>query len=104
VSASQHRTLSAEQWQREQAQAPTFDEGETLLVCSRTDTERLRVARKTFKGHTYFDIRVEFRPEGEERWFGTKKGVTIKPRELADVARALEKAANALADGGRHAR
>lgn len=75
-----------------------FDEGETLLVSDRNATERLRIALKSYKGRSYVDARIEFKPHGETRWLGTKKGFSIRMRELADVAAALNKALERIAE------
>lgn len=69
--------------------APT-DEGEKLATIDRGPGKQLRIRAKVFNEHPYIDIRVWDRRDENSAWWPTKKGVSIKPRELADVIAALK--------------
>jgi hypothetical protein len=62
-----------------------------LASLERSPTEKLVVTWALFEGHRYLSLRVFFRaPDG--RWLPTKKGCSVKLRELWDVSDALTKA------------
>ena len=59
----------------------------------RGETERLRLARRTYQGRPYIDLRVEWRaPDGS--WRPSRKGLSLRARELAELAGALDRAAD----------
>lgn len=63
-----------------------------LLTVPRKDgTEELRVALKSYRGHPFVDVRAWYvdRDSGEWR---PGKGATIKIREIAQLASALDEA------------
>jgi hypothetical protein len=62
-----------------------------LAVFERREGERLVVSWRQYEGHHFVDLRVQFRAE-DGRWLPTKKGVTIKLRELHNVHDALTQA------------
>ena len=70
-----------------------------LATFERGPTERLAVLFSEYEGHHFVDVRVQFRT-GDGRWLPTKKGVTIKMREVFNVADAFAKACE-LAKGVR---
>jgi hypothetical protein len=53
--------------------------------------ERIRVARKEYKGHEFIDVRVFYEEGGE--WKPTKKGITIAPERTNELIALLKKAA-----------
>jgi len=56
----------------------------------------LRIRGRTYKGHRFLDIREWSKNETTAEWWPTKgRGISIKPRELADLAKAVD-AARAL--------
>jgi hypothetical protein len=67
------------------AQAPTV-----LADLQRSQTERLRVELGTYEGHPYVGIRV-WTLIGDA-WVPTKKGCTVRLREIDKVIEALEQA------------
>lgn len=90
------------------AQAPE-DRGKRLATVPRSDNEELRVSWDSYEGRPFLSIRLWRRGEGG--WWPAKdKGITVRLRELADlaegVAAALELAeahqAARQQEGGRH--
>ena len=68
------------------------DDGEKLATISRGPGRELRIRWKSFKGLTYLDLREWSANPHSGVFWPTKKGVTVKRRELADVMKALEAA------------
>lgn len=62
-----------------------------IATFERGETERLCVALREYQGHHFIDVRVQFRAEDGE-WRPTKKGITIKMRELHLFSDAIGKA------------
>lgn len=62
----------------------------TIATFERGKGERFAVIWREFEGFHFLDLRVQFEKEGQ--WLPTKKGVTVKLRELFSVADALAKA------------
>lgn len=62
-----------------------------LVALDRSPTERLAVLWREYEGHHFVDLRVQFKAN-DGRWLPTKKGVTVKVREIWNVADALAKA------------
>ncbi len=92
-----HRSLPADEWLSEQREQPRtnpepYDPGETLWTAPRGEGQRVRLARKTFKGRTYLDLRVEYEPQ-PGTWAPTRKGLSLRSGELGALAAALEGAA-----------
>lgn len=73
-----------------QEQRDAFDEGQLLAAIPRGDREELRIAWAEYKGHPFLSIRL-WSVEGGKRK-PTAKGITIKVKELADVADAIGQA------------
>src|SRR5687767_9654187 len=72
---------------------PLSDDGLKLLTLSRGPNRELRVRWKTFKGHSYLDLREWSVNSYNGQWFPAKgKGITIKLRELEDVGAAIQAA------------
>jgi hypothetical protein len=90
-------TLRADIAEIEQREAP--DAGQVLLEIDRTKRgegpERLQVALKEYEGHQYLDLRIWWRKENGA-WLPSKRGITIRARELADVMRVLADAGRLL--------
>jgi hypothetical protein len=62
--------------------------------------DRLIVAVREYEGKRYVDLRVHFMAE-DGAFRPTKKGVTVRRRELEEVGKALQQAARVLGEGGR---
>lgn len=70
------------------AARPAVGEAHRLVTFPRTDTEELRVELASLDGHPFINLRIWFRtPAGQ--WLPTKKGVTVRLRELPELLRAL---------------
>lgn len=80
--------------------ADPYDPGEVLWQAARGQdgSERIRLSRKSYLGRTFLDLRIEWRV-ADGSWRPTKKGVSIRLGELADVKDALEKALDVMAKG-----
>jgi hypothetical protein len=62
-----------------------------LVVLERGKGERFAVLWREYEGFHFLDLRVQFQAE-DGRWLPTKKGVTVKLRELHNVADAFARA------------
>jgi hypothetical protein len=82
------------------------DDGELLLALDRAKpgeapTEQLRISIREFKGHRFVEARLFWMtPEGT--WAPSKKGLSIRSRELSDVLGALEEAQVKINGRGAH--
>jgi hypothetical protein len=61
-----------------------------IATFDRRDGERLAVLFREYEGFHFLDLRIQFEKNGT--WLPTKKGVTIKLRELSGVADAIAEA------------
>jgi hypothetical protein len=93
--SAQHGTRSSVQHGEDEpkpsSSTSNYDPGETLVVFSRGESERLRLARKVFHDREFLDLRIEWR-DAAGRWLPSKKGTSIKLREIDALAAALTKA------------
>jgi len=72
-----------------------YDPGQILWQAPRGESERLRLSRREYQGRPFLDLRIEYRDHGGA-WRPTKKGVSLRVHELADVQAALGRAVAAL--------
>jgi len=83
--------------QAEQTDAP--DAGDVLLELDRSKKgeapEKLRIAIKEYESHKYLDCRIWWRRQ-DGTWLPTKRGITVRGRELSDVMRVLAEAGKKL--------
>ncbi len=68
------------------------DEGKMLATVPRSDTERMQIAVKEFKGRSYLDMRIFYTTDEGETWLPTKKGVTCSPENLEILRDAIDEA------------
>lgn len=82
-----------------QAPRAPIDPGKILVACNRQDGTVLRVALKEYEGRPFLDLRVWNPGElGTGQLLPSKKGVSLKVRELPDVVEALMTAMQELQD------
>jgi len=62
--------------------------GERLATLPRGPSEELRVSLDTYEGRPYVSVRLWAAGQDGQMW-PTKKGTSVRVRELAEVARAL---------------
>lgn len=55
----------------------------------RSETEVIRVSTKEYKGVSYVDLRVYFKPEGAAEYLPTKKGITVRKDQIHELAKAV---------------
>ena len=84
-------TTTAPQSER---RGPPEDEGKPLATLDRGPNCQLRVRGKMFKGAAFVDVRVWEKNDRGDWWPTRGKGVTLKPRELRELASALATAAD----------
>ena len=60
-------------------------------VIQHKPNEQIRVGWKTFHNKKLLDIRVYWRPEHEDEYVPTKRGVTIREEELVAFLEALKR-------------
>jgi hypothetical protein len=65
-----------------------------LLELARGESDVLRITRRSYEGKPFTDARIYFRKDGE--LFPTRKGLSIRDRELPQVLAALQRVANKL--------
>jgi hypothetical protein len=71
------------------------EHGTQFLDLRKSDSERLRIQVKEYRGRTYIDLRTWYVAEdGEYR--PSSKGVTIKPTQVPEVVQGLLLAARAF--------
>lgn len=63
-------------------------EGERLATIPRGKTEELRLAWDEYEGHPYLGLRVWAKLD-EGKWIPTKKGLSIRLHELAELLEGL---------------
>jgi hypothetical protein len=64
--------------------------GMPMQVIDKTDSERIQIEMKSYKGKEYMDIRIFFKSD-EGEWLPTKKGVTVGLNKLNDFIEAFKK-------------
>jgi hypothetical protein len=64
-------------------------EPEIIADVKRSDSEVIRVSKKQFKGVSYLDLRVYFKPEGAEGYLPSKKGITVRKEQIHELAKAV---------------
>jgi hypothetical protein len=79
----------------------TTTEDVTLATFDRSsrekpDCEQLRIQVREYEGRHYVDIRAYYRPDAESEWRPTKKGITVRAKELDACIAALTKAKGLL--------
>ena len=60
-----------------------------MQAIQRNDKEQMRVQKKEYKGVSYIDIRVFFKPDNADEYIPTKKGITFNAELLPKVLMAL---------------
>ncbi len=66
-------------------------DGKELATTAWRPGERLRALWREFKGRPFLDIRVFWSSDGE-KWFPSKKGITVSPARLEDFQAVIAKA------------
>jgi hypothetical protein len=82
----------------DQPQTPPEPTGELLLSVPRGELEQLRVSLDSYEGHQFLSLRVWSKGQGDG-WWPTRKGVTVRTRELGQVLGAMGEAARLLGMG-----
>ncbi len=82
-------------------QGPPEDRGERLATLPRGQGEELRVSLDEYEGRPYISLRV-WSVASDGSWWPTKKGCSVRIREISEVARALMVARD-LIEGPRNA-
>ncbi|MCF7801857.1 MAG: transcriptional coactivator p15/PC4 family protein [Candidatus Marinimicrobia bacterium] len=66
-----------------------------IAELERSETEKLVIQAKEFKGRNYIDFRIYFLAD-EDQWRPTQKGVTVSPKVWPDFKQAVEEAETLL--------
>jgi len=77
---------------------PPQDLGHRLLTLPRGHDEELRLSLDAYEGRPFLNLRIWTRDADGRGWWPSKRGVTFKLRELADVAEALAAALDLMAE------
>ena len=77
---------------------PPQDLGHRLLTLPRGQDEELRLSLDAYEGRPFLNVRIWTRDTDGRGWWPSKRGVTFKLRELADVAEALAEALDLRAE------
>lgn len=62
-----------------------------IAELERTETEKLVIQSKDFKGHQYIDFRIYYLAD-EDQWRPTQKGVTVAPKLWEEFKKGVEEA------------
>jgi Transcriptional Coactivator p15 (PC4) len=81
--------------QAPESQAPPRNNGELLATIPRGQGEEMRVSIDQFEGRPYVSLRV-WAIGQDGNWWPTKKGCSVRTRELSEVAQALMRASDLL--------
>lgn len=57
---------------------------------TKNKAQEIRVTRRTWEGYELLDIRLWYRKVGEEGFYPSKKGLTIRAEQAADLIEAIE--------------
>ena len=71
---------------------PPRDTGERLATIPRGESDELRVAWASYEGRPYLSLRLWVRNARGEWWPDPKRGISVRVRELADFATAVDAA------------
>ena len=63
--------------------------GQRRATFARSDTEELRVELASYEGHPFVNLRIWFTGT-DGQWHPTKKGCTVRLREVPELVAALE--------------
>lgn len=74
------------------ARQPPQDEGRRLATLQRSDSEQVRLSWCEWNGRPFVNLRQWKRDASGGWWPSKDKGLTIKIRELADLADGIEEA------------
>ena len=93
----EHHTTRSDRLRAHAATRPAPEmRGQLIAAIARGDATELRITSDEYKGFEFVTIRVWNEHNGA--WFpDTKRGVTVRPRELPHVIAALERATQGLA-------
>ena len=70
-----------------------------IAELERSETEKLVIQSKDFKGHQYIDFRIYYLAD-EDQWRPTQKGVTVAPKVWEDFRKAVDEAGDLLKSEG----
>lgn len=80
---------------------PPLDDGIKIATLGRGPNRELRLRWREYKGHHFLDIREWSVNGSNTQWWPEKgKGITIKARELDDVAAAIAEAITVAHESG----
>jgi hypothetical protein len=71
---------------------PPEDQGRRLATIHRTPIEELRISWSCFEGHEFLNLRVWTADDGGGWWPDSRKGLSIKLRELPEFAEGIASA------------
>ena len=78
--------------------APPLETGERIRTIVRTDDEELRINWALYEGNPYVSLRMWTRDRSGRWWPDSKRGLSIRLRELEDVADAIAAAQDLAAE------
>jgi hypothetical protein len=74
---------------------PTPERGQRLATFGRGPDKEMRVCRDAYEGRPYLSLRL-WEVGADQKWHPTKCGATIRMGEAAELARVLEREAEAI--------
>ena len=72
------------------------NESRLMHAFPRGEGEEVQMALRKYKGRYYFDLRVWYQPEGDSTFKPTKKGISLRPDQLGELRKGLERTWKAL--------
>jgi hypothetical protein len=76
---------------------PPQENGQRLATIDRSETEQIRINWSEYEGKPFFSIRMWKRGDDGQFWPDPKRGISIRVRELPDLAEGIAQALD-LAD------
>lgn len=70
---------------------------ETRLIYAfeRMSSEEVQIGLTSYRGKKYVDLRLWYRPDGEEAFYSTRKGLAIPLEQIDELIKGLERAKKA---------
>jgi hypothetical protein len=78
---------------------PPSENGKRIGTIERSDTEQIRLNWSTFEGKPFLSVRMWRKSDDGSFWPDPKRGISIRVRELSDLAAAIAEALDLAEEG-----
>lgn len=69
-------------------------DGRLLGTIEKGKKERIEVRSREYEGHPFIDLRLFWLDQATKEWRPSQKGITVRPGQVTELIRILEKAKN----------